>query len=96
MKLEFEWDQWNIQKNELKHGVSRLESESVFYDEHFVIFNDLKHSTKSETRWIGYGQSFLKRVLMLAFTIRNEKVRIISSRPASKRERNTYEEKKSK
>lgn len=30
MKLEFDWDQWNIQKNELKHGVSKLEAESVF------------------------------------------------------------------
>ena len=29
-ELQFDWDQWNIQKNEEKHGVSALEAESVF------------------------------------------------------------------
>ncbi|MCF8242262.1 MAG: BrnT family toxin [Melioribacteraceae bacterium] len=96
MKIEFDWDQWNVQKNEIKHGVSRLESESIFFDEHFVFFKDLKHSTKTEIRWIGYGQSILKRVLMTAFTIRKNKIRIISSRQASKKERKIYEEEKSK
>ena len=30
--IVFDWDQWNVQKNEQKHGVSRLEAESAFYD----------------------------------------------------------------
>jgi uncharacterized DUF497 family protein len=30
--IQFEWDQWNVQKNEIKHGVSAREAESVFYD----------------------------------------------------------------
>jgi len=29
-EIEFDWDQWNVQKNETKHGVSRLEAESAF------------------------------------------------------------------
>lgn len=94
MKLEFDWDQWNIQKNELKHGVSKLESESVFYDKDFVIFKDLKHSTKTEVRWLEYGSSIINRVLMIVFTIRNKRVRIISARPASKKESKVYEEEK--
>ncbi len=94
MKLEFDWDQWIIQKNEHKHGVSRLEAESVFYDHNFIIFKDEKHSTKSEVRWISFGSSILKRVLIIAFTIRNKKVRIISSRQASKKERIIYEKEK--
>lgn len=94
MKLEFDWDQWNVQKNEIKHGVSRLKSESVFFDEHFVIFEDIKHSHSNEGRWISFGTSILNRVLMTAFTIRKNKVRIISSRPASKNERGLYEKNK--
>ena len=96
MRLEFDWDQWNIQKNEIKHGVSKLESESVFYDRYYIIFNDIKHSTKKEKRWVSFGTSILNRVLMVAFTIRNKKVRIISARVASKKERKIYEEEKPK
>lgn len=73
MKLWFDWDQWNVQKNEIKHGVSRIEAESLFFDYNFVIYEDLIHSTKNEKRWIGYGLSLNKKVLMCAFTIRNKK-----------------------
>lgn len=31
MQLKFDWDQWNVQKNESKHGISRLEAESLFF-----------------------------------------------------------------
>ncbi len=90
MELRFDWDQWNVQKNELKHGISKLEAESIFFDPYFVIYEDIIHSTKSEKRWIGYGMSLDKKVLMSAFTIRNKKVRIISCRAASKKERGVY------
>ncbi len=90
MRLEFDWDQWNIQKNESKHGVAIIEAESVFYDPCLVIYKDVKHSTPREQRWICYGLSFKNRILMIAFTIRNKRVRIISARPASKKERSTY------
>lgn len=94
MRLNFDWDQWNIQKNESKHGISRLEAESIFFDKNFVIFIDKIHSTEKEKRWIGYGISMNSKVLMCAFTIRNEKVRIISCRLSSKKERGFYEKEK--
>ena len=90
--LVFEWDIWNIQKNELKHGISAHEAESVFYDSRLVIFQDIKHS-QQELRWIAYGKSSYHQVLMLAFTMRNKQVRIISARKASKKERSLYEKK---
>ena len=90
-KISFDWDQWNIQKNEIKHGISTLESESVFYDSKLKIFEDLKHSTNKEKRWICYGKSAYYNVLMMAFTIRQNKVRIISARRASPKERKVYE-----
>jgi hypothetical protein len=94
MQISFDWDQWNIQKNEIKHGVSRLEAESHFYDPELVIFPDTKHSTKSEKRYISYGRSYSDRILMCAFTMRRGKIRIISTRPTSKKERDVYEKAK--
>jgi hypothetical protein len=94
MLLKFDWDQWNVQKNETKHGVSKLEAESLFFDEYLVIFEDIIHSNKNEVRWIGYGLCINNRILMCAFTIRNKKVRIISCRAASRKERLIYEKAK--
>lgn len=93
-KITFDWDQWNVQKNETKHGVSALEAESAFFDSKYRLYRDLKHSSTSESRYILYGRSIENRLLMLGFTIRNYKVRIITARPASKKERQVYEEAK--
>ena len=94
--LEFDWDQWNVQKNESKHGVSKLEAESLFYDEDLILFPDVRHSSAKETRYIAYATSYAQRVLMCAFTIRSKKIRIISVRGSSKKERTVYEEEKRK
>lgn len=96
MILDFDWDQWNIQKNEIKHGVAKLEAESIFFDNELLIYNDLKHSTKKEKRYICFGLSLKNRILMIAFTIRSKKIKIISARPASKKERTVYEKQKNK
>ena len=91
--MEFDWDQWNIQKNESKHGVSSLEAESAFYDSRYKLFEDRKHSSPREKRLILYGRSIENRLLMIGFTLRNKKIRIITARPASKKERKIYGEK---
>lgn len=93
-KLVFDWDQWNVQKNEIKHGISALEAESAFYDKTISIFQDLQHSGPAEQRWIAYAMSAYHNVLMIAFTVRQDKVRIISARKASRKERRLYEENK--
>ena len=87
----FDWDQWNIQKNEVKHGVSMLEAESVFYDKKYKLYEDVKHSDKTEKRYILYGKSMENKILMVGFTMRKGKVRIITARTASKKEKNIYE-----
>jgi len=92
-ELFFDWDQRNIQKNESKHGISALEAESAFYDVDAVIFTDILHSSQRERRWILYGKSMFHNILMIAFTLRKNKIRIISARKASKKERGVYEEK---
>ncbi|MBX3027256.1 BrnT family toxin [bacterium] len=92
-QVVFDWDQWNVQKNEAKHGVSRLEAESAFYDPHVRLFEDRQHSSVREARYILYGRSLEARVLMVGFTHRGGRVRVITARPASRRERTIYETK---
>jgi len=96
LTIEFEWDQWNVQKNEIKHGVSRLEAESAFYDPGYKLFEDVKHSTSREARYILYGRSIENRPVMVGFTVRGARVRVITARPASRKERRIYEEGKRK
>lgn len=93
-EIVFDWDQWNVQKNETKHGVSRIEAESVFFDSAYRLFRDMKHSTDREERYILYGRSLENRVLMVGFTIRGSRVRVITARSASEKERMLYGEKK--
>ena len=90
-EIRFEWDLWNVQKNETKHGVSALEAESCFYDEQAMLYEDRKHSTLREKRYILYAKSVEARVLMVGFTLRKGKIRIITARTASRAERRIYE-----
>lgn len=95
--LKFDWDLWNVQKNEVKHGVSALEAEGCFSDGgHSAIYEDIKHSTEKERRYLLYAKSMESRVLMVGFTIRHKKIRISTARPASRKERKIYEEEKKK
>jgi uncharacterized protein len=90
-EIEFDWDQWNVQKNEVKHGVSRLEAESAFHDPHYRLFQDFTHPTPREARYLLYGRSLENRVLMVGFTLRGARVRVITARPGSRKERKIYE-----
>ncbi len=84
-EIAFDWDQWNVQKNELKHGVSSIEAESCFYDPSLSLFQDTRHSSSEEARCILYAKSMESRILMVGFTIRDHRVRIITARPASRK-----------
>jgi uncharacterized protein len=90
--ITFDWDQWNTQKNETKHGVSRLEAESAFYDARYRLFEDRTHSTPAEHRYVLYGRSLEGRVLLVGFTLRRQRVRVITARRASRRERRIYDQ----
>jgi hypothetical protein len=89
-KYNFEWVEGNKHKSVLKHGITNIEAESVFCDSKLKIFFDTKHS-HFENIYICIGKSGLKRIIVTAFTIRNEKYRIISSRIANKKLNLLYE-----
>lgn len=89
--LTFEWDEGNSSKSWIKHKVSIEEQEQVFFDKDKRAFKDTKHS-HIEERFILFGKTKKGRTLIIAFTIRNEKIRCISARPMNKRELALYEQ----
>lgn len=88
----FEWDQANIKKSWLKHKVSAVECEQIFFNEPLLVVEDLKHSQR-ERRYHALGRTDSGRLLFVAFTIRKSLIRVISARDMSKKERSIYEEK---
>ncbi|WP_168222679.1 BrnT family toxin [Leptospira vanthielii] len=86
----FDWDKGNLNKNWLKHKVKAGEIEEIFFNEPLLIAHDENHSEK-ETRFAALGTSTDSRKLFAVFTIRNNKIRIISVRDMSKKERKIYE-----
>lgn len=85
----FEWDRGNIDKNYKKHNVTAHEAEQVFGDEEKIFFEDEKHSGK-ELRHGLFGRTLTGRILSVVFTVREEKVRVITVRDMSKKERRDY------
>ena len=86
----FFWDSGNRDKNEVKHKVTGQEAEEVFFDSHYVLLKDILHSAK-EHRFNIIGLTKASRLLTVAFTVRNNLVRVISARPVAKKERIIYE-----
>ena len=88
--LEFEWDPRKAEANSTKHGVTFTEAGTVFGDPLATTFRDPDHE-EGESRWITLGLSLAGRLLFVAHADRGEKIRIISARKASRRERTLYE-----
>jgi uncharacterized DUF497 family protein len=86
----FEWDEGNSDKNRIKHRVSKIECEQVFFNVPFIIADDEKHSQK-ENRWYLLGRTDLDRRLFLVFTIRGNLIRVISARSMNKKESEIYD-----
>jgi uncharacterized DUF497 family protein len=91
MALNFEWDEHKAASNFTKHGVSFAEAATVFGDPRSLTIPDPVHS-QLEERAIILGRSLPDKLLVVVHTERGDRVRIISARPASRRERQTYEE----
>ena len=87
----FEWDEANLFKNAVKHNVFDHEAEQLFFNHPLVIGRDHKHSAREE-RFYALGKSNHGRLLFAAFTIRLDKIRVISVRDMTKREARIYEE----
>lgn len=91
MTPEFEWDADKANANHKNHGVAFEEALTVFADPLAKIFDDPDHST-DERRELIIGHSVGQRLLIVSFTERGRRTRIVSARDATARERRDYEQ----
>jgi len=92
MAYRFEWDEAKAKSNLIRHAISFDEATTVFDDHLARIFDDELHSG-DEKREIIIGHSINNRLLLVCFTERrDERIRIISSRFPTAKERKAYEE----
>jgi uncharacterized DUF497 family protein len=89
--LSFEWDSGNRGKNWKRHAVGDIECEEVFSHRPLLVADDPRHS-ELEARYFALGSTRTGRRLFVAFTVRQGRIRIISARDMSRRERQSYEE----
>ena len=89
--LEFEWDPKKAAMNLRKHRVSFEEAASVFNDEFATVYEDPDHS-QHERMYLSIGASARGRLLIIAYSYRGVRIRIISARQVTKQEREMYEE----
>lgn len=89
--LTFEWDANKAKTNLAKHQASFQEATTVFGDSVSLTIPDPTHS-QAESRFVILGRSHQGRILVVVHTERGDNIRIISARPASRRERKNYEQ----
>ena len=89
--MDFEWDTYKAEVNQNKHGVSFFEACEVFGDDLSSSVLDPDHSTVEERRLI-FGRTSGDKFLTVSYTERNDRIRIISARQMTPRERRAYEQ----
>ena len=87
--MEIEWDPAKAGSNLSKHGISFSDVEPAFYDEFALSMPD--DFSVAEERFLLVGRDALGRILTVSYTHRDESIRIISARSATKSEREKYE-----
>ena len=89
IKTEITWDSVKAKSNRLKHGVFFSDVEPVFYDLNAISIEDKESS--GEARYIVIGLDMLSRLIVVVYTYRDNIIRVISAREASKSEQKVYE-----
>lgn len=94
LTLDFDWDSNKASINQHKHGISFAEASQVFFDPLAITVFDAEHSDYEE-RWHTLGCSAQGRLLLVAHTFQSTgpmdaKIRLISARPTTRREKRLY------
>ena len=89
--MKFEWNRQKAKSNMRKHRVSFAEAVTVFDDPWLIMISDPDHSDEEE-RWLLIGESNRLRLLVVIYTEKGNRIRLISARGATKAERRAYEE----
>jgi uncharacterized protein len=91
MSERFEFHDEKAKINLANHEITFEEAKSVFLDALAISGHDPDHSY-DENRYMTFGMSSTGKLLGVVFTYRSDKIRIISARKATKRERKIYED----
>ena len=90
--IRFEWDPAKSRSNELKHGISFPEAQTVFYDDNARLEADPDHSDDEDRCIIlGLSDKFSMLVVCHCWRMEGAVIRIFSARKATKKERRQYE-----
>jgi uncharacterized DUF497 family protein len=89
--MEFEWDPEKANRNIDKLGVSFQDAATVFGDPLAMTYFDPDHS-QDEDRYLTFGHSMSGQLSVISHTNRGDRIRIISARRMTRRERKSYEE----
>lgn len=87
--MDFEWDRVKELANRNKHGIDFRTAAKVFLDPHVIEFDDLDANGELRFNAIGLVDG---RMLFVAYTMRDDVVRIISARGAEPHEKRKYHE----
>jgi len=91
MNLRFEWDEMKAVANARKHGLSFEEATTIFSDPNTITIFDVEHLDE-EDRFIDIGLSASGRILVVVYTERGTRIRVVSCRKATPAERRQYEQ----
>jgi len=89
--MGYQWDPAKAASNREKHGVDFADAVGVFEDEWALTIKE--EYIAGEQRFVTMGMDFLGRVLVVVYTYRDDDIRLISARTATRRERREYERK---
>ena len=87
--MECEWDPAKARANLTKHGIRFADAAAALEDDSALTIEEVD---LGERRWVTLGADARARVLVVVYTWRNERVRLISARRATRSERRQYEE----
>jgi uncharacterized DUF497 family protein len=87
--MKITWDSVKAKSNRLKNRIFFSEVEPVFYDPDAINFEDM--ASKEEARYVAIGLDALARIVVVVYTYRENTIRLISARKASKSEQQFYE-----
>lgn len=88
--MTFEYDPQKAKTNRQKHGVSFADAELVFFDP--LAIHDVDPDSTDEERFIAVGIGNSGSLLVVVYTMRDDTIRLISARRATRQETKDYEE----
>lgn len=90
--MDYQWDPEKADFNHRKHGIDFADAVGVFEDEWALTVK--QEIVNNEQRYATVGTDFTGRIITVVYTYRDDDIRLISARPATKAERNVYEQRR--